>query len=196
LRQWLEVVAKGEALMGSSDHGADGVRVPMLTERLGEDPKGGALLVFCNRRHNRLQVLYFDGSALWVLTKRLARGTFSWPKALEPDATKLCVRPGALIILIMVRNSMEMFVAPSPFLIFLAQRSKAQAQGGTEDDQSSIGAPRLCDSDIYPSRRTGTHTLSYTPSGAANLILLKPVTHCLIVAAYANLPMRRREPGS
>ena len=45
-----------------------------VTERLGEDPKGGALYVFCNRRHNRLKILYFDGTGLckdwWCADKR------------------------------------------------------------------------------------------------------------------------------
>ena len=68
-------------------------------QRLSEDPKSGALFVFCNRRHNRLKILYFDGTGLWVLTKRLEQGTFSWPKALEPGTTKLCVRPEALALL-------------------------------------------------------------------------------------------------
>ena len=70
-----------------------------VTERLGEDPKGGALFVFCNRRRNRLKILYWDGTGLWVLTKRLEQGTFSWPKALEEGTTKLCVRPEALALL-------------------------------------------------------------------------------------------------
>jgi transposase len=70
-----------------------------VTERLGEDPKGGALYVFCNRRHNRLKILYFDGTGLWVLTKRLEQGTFFWPKSVEPGTTKLCVRPEALAML-------------------------------------------------------------------------------------------------
>lgn len=70
-----------------------------VTERLGEDPKGGALYVFCNRRRNRLKILYFDGTGLWVLTKRLEEGTFCWPKAVEPATAKLSLRPEALAML-------------------------------------------------------------------------------------------------
>jgi transposase len=78
--------------------GFNGLYAAVL-ERLGEDPKTGALYVFCNRRHNRLKILYWDGTGLWVLTKRLEQGTFSWPKACEPERTKLCVRPEALAML-------------------------------------------------------------------------------------------------
>jgi len=70
-----------------------------VTERLGEDPKGGALYVFCNRRHTRIKILYWDGTGLWVLTKRLEKGTFSWPKTIEPQTTKLCLRAEALALL-------------------------------------------------------------------------------------------------
>jgi transposase len=70
-----------------------------VTERLGEDPKGGALFVFCNRRHTRLKILYWDGTGLWVLTKRLEQGTFSWPKHVEASQTKLALTPQALALL-------------------------------------------------------------------------------------------------
>lgn len=70
-----------------------------VSERLGEDPKAGTLFVFCNRRRNRLKILYWDGTGLWVLTKRLEQGTFAWPKSLEPDQVKLNVRPEALALL-------------------------------------------------------------------------------------------------
>jgi transposase len=70
-----------------------------VTERLGEDPKGGALFVFTNRRHTRLKILCWDGTGLWLLTKRLEEGTFSWPKHLEPQTAKLSLTPQALAML-------------------------------------------------------------------------------------------------
>jgi len=71
----------------------------LATEQLGEDPRTGALFVFINRRHSRLKILLFDGTGLWVCTKRLEQGTFSWPKAVEPGRTKLPLSPQALAML-------------------------------------------------------------------------------------------------
>lgn len=71
----------------------------LVTERLGEDPRQGALFVFSNRRHTRIKILCWDGTGLWVLTKRLEQGTFSWPKNLEPETTKLKLTPQALAML-------------------------------------------------------------------------------------------------
>jgi len=71
----------------------------LVTERLGEDLKQGALFVFSNRRHTRIKILLFDGTGLWVCTKRLEEGTFSWPKHVAPGVTKLSLTPQALALL-------------------------------------------------------------------------------------------------
>lgn len=67
-----------------------------VSERLGEDPRSGALFVFSNRRHTRIKIIYWDGTGLWLLIKRLEQGTFSWPKGIEPGTTKLKLTPQAL----------------------------------------------------------------------------------------------------
>ena len=69
----------------------------IVTEKLGEDHKAGALFVFCNRRRTRLKILFFDGTGLWVCTKRLEEGTFSWPRSIEEN--KIRLQPQALSML-------------------------------------------------------------------------------------------------
>jgi len=71
----------------------------LVGERLREEVRSGALFVFTNRRRTRLKVLYFDGSGLWLLSKRLEQGTFAWPKLEEIGSPKLALRPEAFAML-------------------------------------------------------------------------------------------------
>ena len=67
--------------------------------RLKEDPLEGALFVFSNRSHTRLKMLYWDGTGIWVLVKRLEKGTFAWPSMADNSAVKLRLSPEALLLL-------------------------------------------------------------------------------------------------
>lgn len=60
-------------------------------EHLGEDPKSGALLVFVNKRKNRVKVLWFERNGYCLLYKRLHRARFQLPATRVIDAKLLAV---------------------------------------------------------------------------------------------------------
>lgn len=68
--------------------GFDGLAA-LVRDRLVSDPLSGHWFVFCNRRRNRIKLLYFDGSGLWLCAKRLERGVYSWPGADSPVSISL-----------------------------------------------------------------------------------------------------------
>ena len=78
--------------------GFDGLQA-LVTERLRESATSGALFAFTNRRHNRLKILFWDRTGLWVCTKHLEKGTFSWPDPDPSGPTKLSLTPEALAML-------------------------------------------------------------------------------------------------
>lgn len=53
----------------------------LARDRLELDPTSGHVLVFANAWCNRLKLLFWDGSGLWVCAKRLERGRCWWPPA-------------------------------------------------------------------------------------------------------------------
>ena len=55
----------------------------VATSVLGADPTSGHVFVFFNRAHNRLKLLWWDRGGFALLYKRLERGTFQFPSAVN-----------------------------------------------------------------------------------------------------------------
>jgi transposase len=55
--------------------GYDGL-YSLVRERLGRDPLAGDLFVFIGRDRLRAKVLGWDGTGLWIYSKRLEKGRF------------------------------------------------------------------------------------------------------------------------
>jgi transposase len=53
----------------------------LVRDHLGCDPESGHVFVFTNARRNRLKLLVYDGSGLWVCAKKLDGGRFRWRDA-------------------------------------------------------------------------------------------------------------------
>jgi len=52
----------------------------LVQNALDMHPLGGHLFLFRGRRGDRLKALWFDGTGLCLMTKRLERGRFIWPQ--------------------------------------------------------------------------------------------------------------------
>ncbi len=70
-------VAAGATDMRKNFNGLYG----LVRDHLNGDPESGHVFLFTNARRNRLKLLVYDGSGLWVCAKKLDRGCFRWPDA-------------------------------------------------------------------------------------------------------------------
>jgi transposase len=52
-----------------------------VATQLGEDPRSGAMLVFVNKRRNRVKVLWWERNGFCLLYKRLHHAIFELPAA-------------------------------------------------------------------------------------------------------------------
>ena len=71
----------------------------LVRDRLQCSPLSGHVFLFCNAARNRLKLLVWDGSGLWICAKKLSRGRFCWP---EPRAgeVKVALRHEELAMLL------------------------------------------------------------------------------------------------
>ena len=88
-------VATGATDMRKSFNGLYG----LVRDPLGCDPESGHVFLFTNARRNRLKLLVYDGSGLWICAKKLDGGCFRWPGT-ETTATKIVLSHEELALLL------------------------------------------------------------------------------------------------
>ena len=88
-------VAAGATDMRKNFNGLFG----LVRDHLGCDPESGHVFVFTNARRNRLKLLVYDGSGLWVCAKKLDGGRFRWPDA-DSTVKKLVLSSEELALLL------------------------------------------------------------------------------------------------
>ena len=66
--------------------GIDGLS-QRIQNTLGRSPCEGSAYAFRNRRQNRLKLLIWDGTGVWLCQRRLHRGRFTWPNEATPTWT-------------------------------------------------------------------------------------------------------------
>ena len=62
--------------------GIDGLS-RLVQDALGKAPCDGSAYGFCNARGNRVKLLIWDGTGVWLGARRLHRGRFHWPQGDE-----------------------------------------------------------------------------------------------------------------
>jgi transposase len=71
----------------------------LVRDRLQCEPLSGHIFLFSNAQRNRLKLLFWDGSGLWVCAKRLEKGRFRWPET-DSRETKMVLTPEELTLLL------------------------------------------------------------------------------------------------
>ena len=71
----------------------------LVRDQLQLEPLSGHIFIFSNAQRNRLKLLFWDGSGLWVCVKRLEKGRFRWPQA-EAGQRKVVLSQEELTLLV------------------------------------------------------------------------------------------------
>ena len=72
----------------------------VVRDRLGEEPRSGALFLFFSRRADRVKALFFDRTGYCILYKRLDKGTFRLPAVPEPGARSVAIDEAELALML------------------------------------------------------------------------------------------------
>ena len=68
--------------------GINGLSI-LVEEVLLRDPFSEQLFVFCNRRRDRVKIIYWEHSGFCMWQKRLEKARFKWPRRAESEVITL-----------------------------------------------------------------------------------------------------------
>jgi transposase len=63
--------------------------VVIVEQSMELSPYAPALFVFCNRRRDRLKIVYWDETGFCLWYKRLEKARFKWPRRADEDVVSL-----------------------------------------------------------------------------------------------------------
>jgi transposase len=66
--------------------GIDGLS-QQIQQALGRSPCDGTAYAFRNRGGNRIKLLVWDGTGVWLCVRRLHQGRFTWPQSNDTACT-------------------------------------------------------------------------------------------------------------
>jgi len=72
----------------------------IVKNHLRRNPLDGAVYLFANKRRTLVKMIYWDGTGIWILSKRLEKGTFWWPAAGSEDSSDLAIAPESLSMIL------------------------------------------------------------------------------------------------
>ena len=78
---------------------------------IGADPFSGHLFIFRGKRGDYFKGLYWDGSGLWLIAKRLEKGRFVWPPIVDGAMT---LTPAQFSLLIEAMDWRRTVAPPPP----------------------------------------------------------------------------------
>lgn len=105
-------------------------------EQLGQDPQSGVLLVFANKRRDRLKLLWHDRTGLCLLYKALDRGFFRLPES-APGAKSVAVDPAEMAAIL---EGVQLPVSRTATPQEIARKARDAALRAASTDSNHAGA--------------------------------------------------------
>ena len=97
-------------------HGFDGLAAK-AQQVIGADPFSGHLFIFRGKRGDYFKGLYWDGSGMWLIAKRLEKGRFVWPPIVDGAMTLTPAQFSILIEAMDWRRTLAPPPLPQPVLV-------------------------------------------------------------------------------